>query len=291
MRLIVDEITGGLGNQLFQYAFGRALVARFGGQLILDRSEYVLPPSHRLSSVVGPRARRYRLAACKVRGHQTRLPLARIAARLTRPSAARILRETRFYHYDPDVLAQASPPGPPVIVLRGFWQAVRYLQECRDVLRAEILPRHRYTNRMLERVDRRRTVAVHVRRGDYLNSIFRNCPFEYYRAALERMNAAVSRPTFLLFSDDRAWLDRAFRGTFGALLPDAITMDNRSDIDNFFDMLLYCGHFIIANSTFSWWPAYLASTPGSIVIAPDRWFENPEWDAELYPPGWIRLAS
>jgi hypothetical protein len=145
---------------------------------------------------------------------------------------------------------------------------------------------------MMNRIEESCSVCIHVRRGDYwnephVNERFGVCPIEYYDEGIRLMKQRLSKPTFFVFSDDLDWAR-------GNLKPDApcIFVDCNKNISGVHDMrlMMACKHFIIANSTFSWWGAWLSTSPDKIVISPENWYKS-NWLPmhDLMPQDWIRL--
>lgn len=133
------------------------------------------------------------------------------------------------------------------------------------------------------------TVSIHIRRGDYLSQQFSAgfgncCPLAYYREAIHYMKTYLDDITFVLFSDDMDWVK------MNLPLDNAIYVDHNHGVDSWQDMYLMsmCQHNIIANSTFSWWGAWLNDNTDKIVIAPKRWWSSIEND-DVVPESWIRM--
>jgi hypothetical protein len=290
--MIVTRICGGLGNQMFQYAAGRRLALLRGTGLLLD-----------LSSLDDPRVptpRRYELGAYPIRATiASAAELEAVAAR--RDSlAARIARRAcgsrrgaateRHFHFDPEVLE--LPDGS---CLEGYWQSERYFADVADDVRRELTLERPAAGRnalLLERIDACNAVSVHVRRGDYVtvpqtNAIHGVCPLDYYREAARYVAERVADPVFFVFSDDPHWVRDHLRLDGETVLadhnrPDAAPEDMR--------LMSRCAHHVIANSTFSWWGAWLDPRPDKIVVAPRRWFQEGKLDtSDLVPASWIRL--
>jgi len=279
-KLVIVKITDGLGNQLFQYAFARKLSIELGADLLIDRSVY------RRFFLFRRGTRRYQLNRFPIKARASTGPAHRLFQILGRKQSLD-LREKNFYHLDTEVLEAIAREGDKrLILVSGYWQSYRYFDEYREIICRELRPHFECT---IGSVSGRDNVAIHVRRGDYHDTIFRLCSIEYYRAALELVIQTVRAPRFIIFSNDLEWTRDYFGPALEDLLGDYQIADNHDDIGNFLDMVYGCKHYIIANSTYSWWSAYLCTNPEKIVIAPEEWFENPEWNAELYPEGWIRV--
>ncbi|HVN40475.1 MAG TPA: alpha-1,2-fucosyltransferase [Myxococcota bacterium] len=290
--MIVTRISGGLGNQMFQYAAGRRLALARATGLLLDLSPLDDP------RVATPRC--YELHAFPIRAAiASAAELEAIAPR--RDSlAARIARRAcgarrsaateRHFHFDPEVLD--LPDGS---CLHGYWQSERYFADVADDVRRELTVERPATGRnaeLLERIDACNAVSVHVRRGDYVSlppvrATHGVCPLDYYERAARTLAERVADPVFFVFSDDPDWVRDHLR-----LDGEMVQVDHNRPEAGSEDMRLMsrCAHHVIANSTFSWWGAWLDPRPEKIVVAPRRWFEDGDRDtSDLVPAGWIRL--
>jgi hypothetical protein len=286
---------GGLGNQFFQYAAGRALSARLGSSLSLDLTWH-----RRLPRGATPRAfelGRYPIAATCLDPDDEHSPrfwsmerfgcVVRIDGRLR---WARSFRERGLGH-DPRM-----PRLGDDRTLEGYWQSPRYFTEVADALRRELRP---VTAMGAEdaRVagliasDPHQAVAVHVRRGDYLAGVHAEhhglCGLDYYQRAFVHIRAAMRSPRFFVFSDDPAWV-ASQTDVFG----DAVLVAHNGPETAYQDVRLMslCRGHVIANSSFSWWGAWLSDHENKLVIAPARWHLGRGGDAaDLTPPEWLRL--
>lgn len=297
--MVIVKLQGGLGNQMFQYAAGRALSVRLGAPLKLDRRRMDHP-------VEGSTPWRYALGALNVREEfadpreaadlsgeaQTRLR--RLSLRLRRasgivPPRATVLRDrelrflTEFHEVSGDVY------------LDGYWQSERYFLGISEIIRREFSlrrPLERIDREFGEEIAREESVSIHVRRGDYVSNPAANrfhglCSEEYYRKCIAIVSEKVRAPRFVVFTDDPAWA----RGNM-AVPPGTAFVDWDQPRDGSVDLELMrrCRHHIIANSSFSWWGAWLGSRQGSLVLAPARWFLDPSMSAaDLLPDSWVRV--
>ena len=201
-----------------------------------------------------------------------------------------------YYHektfaFDPDVFTKK-----PTVYFDGFWQTEKYFMNIADQIRNEIqlkMPFEIYSQEISETIFKSNSVSIHVRRtvfvSDPMISAFHgSCSLEYYKAAVEHICRNVKNPSFFLFSDDHEWVEENFKW-----LPGEHTVVKNGIEKNYEDMILMsqCKHHIIANSSFSWWGAWLNPRKDKIVIAPKRWFANaPKNDTkDLIPDGWIKM--
>jgi hypothetical protein len=297
---VAVQLLGGLGNQLFQYAAGRALARRLGARLVLDcTSRYV-----QFRPIVLDRftidAEIVRDAAGRPRRRYFRLP-GTLGRRLTdsfhdylptiyqiNGHSFRVFGERRLFTYDPtfETLSKST-------YLIGYWQSYRYFEDAADQIRREIRPTHppSEANRMwLSRIEEGNSVCLHVRRGDYLGGNADSpvvCGRSYYDGAMQYIGHFVTAPRIFVFSDDIPWCRSAFAGW------DVAFVDSNGPDDAIDDLRLMaaCRHHVIANSSLSWWGAWLAHHPGQVVIAPQPWLPGADSDRDLLPTHWIKLPK
>ncbi len=289
--MIVSKITSGLGNQLFQYALGRHLALQNHTPLWLDlryfHQEYATDT-----------VRKFKLDRFNTAYHLLDTSPWLYAAKATRLLPGRTLRplvETRHeadFHFDPAVLR----PAAPLTLLWGFWQSERYFAESAAQIRQELTFRQRdgHTFRHYrQQVEQAAVpVSVHIRRGDYVthpefSQSFGFVGLAYYQTALTYLADCFPEATFFFFSDDPAWV----RANLSPPQPHILVENTGPDADlDDLQLMSLCHHQVIANSSFSWWGAWLNPRPQKVVIAPHRWFANKPWDTkDLLPAGWLRM--
>jgi hypothetical protein len=176
----------------------------------------------------------------------------------------------------------------------GYWQSARYFDNYDSQIRKDFTFRLPLEGRNAElAIDMAgsQSISLHIRRGDYIkhkptSKIMHVCSLDYYRDAVRWVSSKVVAPVFFVFSDDMEWVRRHID-----FLPNFVLVDINREADSFRDMQLmsFCKHHIIANSSFSWWGAWLNSNVKKIVIAPQKWFCNGLDDSDLIPSQWIRL--
>lgn len=284
---VVVRLMGGLGNQMFQYAAGRTLAARLGVTLVLDIADCQADPRRRyeldrLQTVC-------RIADFDIRGCFSKRAglLSRVAKRILSRLDPRVYREPGF-SYDPGVRMLAAP-----VYLDGYWQSEKYFSDIADTLRREFTPAEPLSEAnaaLARRIGAENAVSLHVRRGDYVSdpttAAFHGlCSLDYYRRAVDHVSRAVADPHFYLFSDDPDWVRKNL-----SLGHPCTVVDGNPD-NGVADMALMrtCSHHIIANSSFSWWGAWLGQNPGKIVVAPGHWFKEPRDTRDLIPEQWVTL--
>lgn len=287
--MIATALNGGLGNQMFQYAAGRTLALRHRTDLALETSYF---SKLRKGSSPRPfeldRMRIQVLASNRLR--DVSLLLARRRQRLLRLVGGWNLLSDLSPSYD--VRFEKASDGT---YLHGFWQSWRYLTEFSAQIATELQPREPLSPRNAALMASMRTtasVSLHVRRGDYLSAAHAYhgvLDLEFYKAAMDHVLGVERCPAVYVFSDDLDWC----RQVFSPLGWKPTFVDwNRGD-DSWQDLFLIsaCRHSVVANSSFSWWGAWLgdrAPCGKRIVVAPSRWFAgDPVSAADRCPPEWI----
>lgn len=185
--------------------------------------------------------------------------------------------------------------SPPVL-LNGFFQSEMYFRLIRDML-INIFKFPIDTVQDLckfeEVIKNCISISIHVRRGDYVSSKEVNafhgiCSIEYYQSAINKMDQLVGRPKYFIFSDDIEWANE------NLLLNDRCKIIDTRNMPTWCDMYLMsvCSHNIIANSSYSWWGAWLNQNSNKIVIAPERWFSDKSMNSQtqdLFPSTWLKI--
>lgn len=285
-NLVGVSIYGGLGNQMFQYAAGLALSERLGAELSVDIRHYERKDRG---------DRRLGLRDFGIELQSTRVPPFKIGRRVA--SALRLLPNpfrggtslVSVEGFDPQFHQLSAPAA-----LSGHFQSWRYLAgheaSVRRVFDVGRLATPRTASLAADIAKARNPVAVHIRRGDYTISpesiaFFGLLHADYYRAAKTELEAKVEDPTYFLFSDQ---VDVALTELAGWQGLRPVT-----GFSAYEDMYLMssCKHFIIANSTFSWWAAWLGAAPDKVVAGPKQWFgpayPYPVDPSDRSPPGWL----
>jgi Glycosyl transferase family 11 len=284
--MIVVRIVGGLGNQMFQYALGRNLSIRTGQSLRLD----IHTPNANHLGAFG--LQEFRIVGSFVGVAENRLiwrPLARASATFHRERFLLVQREkTLAFH--PGVLGIRGSA-----YLCGYWQSEKYFSEIGPILRSDFTPKadvDDFDERLLAQMSSEQSVAVHIRRGDYIGdprvtATHGICGTDYYESARQLMTERLGNPCFYIFSDDRDWARITLRGWSSTRVVDHHPITARMED---FRLMRGCRHFIIANSSFSWWAAWLAETADQVVVAPRRWFADPTLiSVDIVPQRWTRL--
>lgn len=279
---------------MFQYAAGRALSLERQTPLLLDVSGFNTYSRHQGFELK-------RIFNCSPRiatkndvrtvlGWQSSPVFKKIVSRPFMKSFRReeLVLEPHF-HFWQEVGATAS-----VCYLQGYWQSQRYFEKHLAVIRDDFkfkLPLKDKNVELAARITQVNAVSLHVRRGDYLSNkkatdFHGLCSIDYYGDAIKNISSKIINPVFFIFSDDIAWVRENLPMEFPCHY-----VDHNQGIESFNDMHLMslCCHNIIANSSFSWWGAWLNTNQDKIVIAPKKWFANSINTKDLLPDGWISL--
>ena len=288
----VVRILGGLGNQLFQYAFSRELERRAEEPVFTDTSafdRYRLHNGLELERVFGLSLQRIKVQTARQLCTEPTNPLTRARRRFF-PKKSHFIDRDTSYHGDVFTLAGDR-------YYEGYWQSERYFEGVAAELRRDLVfpalsPRNEDFLAGLPRP----ACAVHVRRGDYLrpeNTHLAVCGLDYYRRAIAEL--APSSASLVVFSDDPAWCREwlVFEGSSLRIV------DWNRGAESWQDLALMaaCEHHVIANSSFSWWGAWLGEAAGGRVLAPALWARagRGAWGyrlgyADIVPPRWTRMA-
>jgi len=284
---------GGLGNQLFQYAFARSIQQKYGYEnIVLDISEldgnrdreYALDgfniPEDCVNICVDNRYARY---------SRRRNPLLKIGMHFCPEFVYKTGSKNNIYIWDEceyiDIYKEIDSKRD--IVINGYWQSEKYFSDIKDILRKDLeFDEHdRYEKiDVYNRIANSDSTCIHVRLGDYVNNSYYNTygP-EYYKEAIERVREK-SDSKFFVFSDD-------IKGAKEMLSPmcsdmEFVEYEGRDTLSDFF-LMSQCTNFVMANSSYSWWAQYLG-TEKNIVIAPSKWTRTNECK-DIYMDNWILI--
>ncbi len=270
----VVNILGGLGNQMFQYAFYRALESKnaatrgFVGGFKGYKRPFVLTdifPNLKLNIDLNDDYHSYAYAnTCHT-----------------------LYVEKGPAEYDSSVFGMRD------VSFTGYWQTEKYFKDIEETIREdfEFSVQDKELSDYSSKVKKNaHSVSVHIRRGDYLESpdIYCGiCSIDYYKRAIKYINNRIDNPTYYFFSDDMKWVENNFSDVQKAVF---VSKQSFSNYHDWYDMYLMscCDHNIIANSSFSWWGAWLNSNPNKIVIAPQNW-QNGVESPDICPSDWIRM--
>jgi hypothetical protein len=299
--MITVFLRGGLGNQMFQYALGLNLAKRNGTGVVFDTVF--------LNDRFPRREFSYRDFEMDIFSFESRFTLlSRISEKIPIPGLwlafdlalmkvrslleiRKIVREKEEYNLDSEVLKKKGN-----LLLWGRWQNCRYLSGIEDELRSAFRFRQSLSGKAAkaaEEIGSSNSVSIHVRRGDYvkfesMKAIVGETNLDYYNAAVRYVAERVKQPHFFVFSDDIPWCRENLKFNFPCTF---LAEDVGGPKNSFYlELMSLCKHDIIANSTFSFWGAWLNGNPGKIVVAPKRWCADPEMNGRFsLPNGWTKI--
>ena len=280
--MIIIRLKGGLGNQMFQYAFGRLLAVKnnaevkfeFSGDKKDTRREYKLDKFNTSVQFAGPDEAK-----------NLQYPFG-IVSRVIEKVKTIVLKRYNI-GYEPGLLGRKNG------YLEGYWQSYKYLESIKDVLAKELAlkePVDQKHKTILEKMRDTNSVCVQVRRGDYVTDPktsleHRTFGLEYYDKAFEFLKKKVANPILFVFSDDIEWCKNNLKPDLPVFFSDPAMPDYED-----FALAVRCKHDIIANSSFGFWAAWLNDNPGKIVIAPKKWNNKHQKEHDnLLPPEWIKI--
>lgn len=293
-NMIIVKLIGGLGNQMFQYAAGRHLAQKYNTKLKIDIQSfknYTLR-NYGLNhfNIVENFATSKDLAYVRFPSDSIFIKASKYVLRsIPRVQSIKYIGEKEF-NFQENTLSFLDN-----IYLDGYWQSEKYFLDIEDIIRYEfsiVNPLSSISQDIAEQIKDCESVSIHIRRGDYVsdpktNSIHGTTGLEYYCRAIDLILEKTDKPHFFIFSDDPEWACSNIR-------PATPTIYVRRDdcSKDYEDMCLMsmCKHNIIANSSFSWWGAWLNMNPEKIVIAPKKWFNSTNMNTQdLLPVKWHKL--
>ncbi|MBD2655386.1 alpha-1,2-fucosyltransferase [Synechocystis sp. FACHB-383] len=293
--MIIVRLIGGLGNQMFQYAAARRLAEKHSTILKLDIFGFEQYKLHRYSLhcfhiweyLATHNEIKY---ICKENNF-----FRKIKKKLSSKSSFFVyqnqnLLTEKFFHFDPEILDASND-----VFLDGYWQSEKYFADITNILQREFVVKYQQdpiSAKFAEQIQTAESVSLHVRRTDYVNDSLTNqihgtCNQEYYTQAVQYIGDRVPSPHFFIFSDEPEWAKHNLNLGYPITIVDC---NNASRNYEDLRLMSLCKHNIIANSSFSWWGAWLNRKHYKIVIAPKHWFNDPSRNSkDLIPESWIKI--
>ena len=292
--MIITKLSGGLGNQLFQYALGQNIALKQNTQLKLDVSffendtlrSYMLK-NFNITAQVATTDEIKKISE----HHWSKMTLAtKRIIRLFWGKNISHIRERDTFCFDEQIFGYSGD-----LYLEGYWQTERYFYDIEKVVRDEFkvaTPLIGKNADLIEAISKVNSISLHVRRGDYVTnesarSILGQLDIEYYYKCMEYINSRINNPHYFIFSDDPDWVFNNL-STFHPVT----FIDNNSVEECYEDLrlMMSCKHHIIANSSFSWWGAWLNPNQDKIVLAPKNWHaDKSRKTLDLLPTSWITI--
>lgn len=271
---------------MFQYAAARRLALKRAVPLNLDITNLENQPANETP-------RKYELGCFRIQGEV--ISATESASRGWHAILDRLIypigsaKYTQGFGFNPDILV-----APSKTVMIGSWQSPRYFEDVVDQIRSDFSFKRPPTSSNIAVINKIKSVdavSLHVRRGDYASDKVTNrnhglAPLEYYQEAVRAIEAKTKNSHFFIFSDDPFWCKKNLK----IQRPTTYVEHNKERDFEDLRLMSLCNHHIVANSTFSWWGAWLNPDHKKIVVAPRRWFTNPAIDTSDFTPSeWLRL--
>lgn len=292
--MIIANLMGGLGNQMFQYATATSIAQdlKLPVKFCIDSySGYSLHNGLELNKVFDlnlPIATTgdYKKAIGFYLPYNLRTVLSKF--KITNRLLSNFVSESSALSYK-DITGSLIYGG----YLHGYWQNQNYFRHNKSIIKSHFKFSGAFSNensKIVGLINESESVSLHIRRGDYIDNVKTNfihgvIPLSYYIKCIKFLEASLGNIKIFVFSDDLPWAQNAL----GEKFSDLVYVDNNIATDSFLDMRLmsFCKHNIIANSTFSWWGAWLNSNPNKIVIGPKNWFAKHSSPEGLFENNWI----
>lgn len=291
--MIVVELMGGLGNQMFQYALGRNLAIKNNTQLYLDKTS-LLNRDARKNFIF----RNYDLDIFNIeerflsiensnKYNAVRSRPKKILNKILPLNELKIIKEKQF-GYTIQILNLSDN-----IYLNGYWQNFRYFSEIENIIKSDFSFKQAISTiceSLLNQIKNTESVCLNIRRTDFVTNptahgILEN---DYYIQAEKILLKQLSKPIFYIFSDDIEWCINNIK-----LESEVVFVDHKyagNKFRNYLELMSSCKHFVIPNSTFAWWAAWLSTSSRKIVIAPKVWLRSINFETDLMSPStWIFL--
>jgi len=296
--MIIVKLMGGLGNQMFQYAAARRLAHVHGASLKLNLGWYK-------NIAESDTARKYALNVFAIKeeiaspeelqnlrnpGQGSVRKIIQCLANARAGSTRGTVINEKHYHFDPDIMAL-----PDNVSLEGYWQSEKYFKDIEEIIRNKFTVKFKpdaLNRELAETIKGVEAVSIHVRRGDYVSNpaasrYHGTCSLDYYRRAIDNVLHKTVHPHFFVFSDDPSWVKNNLK------MAHPVTFAGHNGPGKDYEdlrLMTLCRYHIIANSSFSWWGAWLNHSPDKTVIAPSKWFNDPAINTcDLIPDEWQRL--
>lgn|SRR5574344_790491 len=274
--MLIINLLGGVGNQLFQYATARGISIRSGMELKLDTTEF----------------NNYKLRNYELGNFNIRENIASVNEIVWMLKRKRLFQKNYFKEKNNKFMPQLLNIKHPAY-LEGYFQSENYFKDVEQIIRQELTFKNLdfiQNKNTLNELRQQNSVSICFRGNEYINNpetakIHNVCKMNYYNNAIKYILEHVEDPIFYVFSDDIAWVEQNFK-------PDIeVKILNTANWQEDFYFMQNCKHNIIANSSFSWWSAWLNQNLNKIVVAPDIWFNSRKLNYKnIVPDNWIKMG-
>lgn len=287
--MITIDLKGNLGNQLFEYAFARALQEKTGQKIIINtyfqkkfKPEYTCNlQNYVLNNNVEFCERKLPWYVNTYKGPVRYLKkMSCVFFKIW--SNFNVFIWLKEYYKKISIKSYKKD-----IYLVGYWQSTKYFKDIDDVIRQEFVPKEdrlECNKDLYSIIENTESVCVTIRRGDYVSNpkykkIFYLCNLNYFKKAIEIMKKKINNPVFIFFSDDIEWVKENLK------VENAFYENGNDPVWEKLRLMSTCKHFIISNSSFSWWAQHLSNNANKVVISPNKWFPDNR-KCDIFEPGW-----
>ena len=277
--MIFVDIMGGLGNQLFQYATARSISLDKSTDFLMNLSDYEKEDAQKVEHV-DFKLHHFNVDTNKQIDEKDIMKYDDVQKIIEPLSSTNFSKFIDFNKYSGN------------IHLKGYWQNERYFKHNSHFIKNElrvITPPNSKNQKILDEISESNSVCISFRRGEYLDpyfiSQFGMCTEDYYKKAINYISSRVKNPTFFVFSDDIEWIEENVKLDFPTV---PVSVNGVGEEHEELRLMMSCEHFILANSSFSWWGAWLSDNPNKNVFAPTPWF-NSFTKQSILCPDWIHL--
>lgn len=289
-KSFVVKFNGGLGNQMFQHAFARALEAKTGVKVFMDMTFFTKSYSRPYELDI------FNANIPKITGFFNELKLNIIWKLRRKLNNKRFfgtyVYEEPHFEYDEKVFELT-----PEAYIHGFFQSEKYIKDVESQIREDFkfkpVPDAK-NQEIIDKINSTNAISLHIRRGDYVQkkrfqNKYATCSLDYYKRGVEYIASKCENPVLFIFSDDKDWVKENLDLPY-----ECVFVDNNSGDKSYEDLRLMslCKHNVIANSSFSWWGAWLNRNAEKIVIAPQKWFNDEKVvQTDVNPTDWLRFEN
>jgi hypothetical protein len=296
--MIIIKLRGGLGNQMFQYALAKKLAIKNKTEVVFDLTfinhrmpgtKYVfrnfdLDIFSNIKNKTTSLSKAYK--PFRNLAYVLQVIINKIGAKLDKKF---FVTEKKQYEFDADILKSGND-----CYLSGYWQNEKYFKDIKqDIMNALskfTYPLSEKSLKLKEEINKTNSVCVNFRRTDYLtiNTFMGNIDAHYYDNAVKLMSEKVKNPHLFVFSDDIEWCKENFKSQFPITFVDHSYAGKK--FSDYLQLMISCKHYIIPNSTFAWWAAWLNPNKDKVIIAPKTWIISNDYDSsDMVPKEWIRI--
>jgi len=292
--MIIVKLWGGLGNQMFQYAFGRCLAFRHNTELKLDLNFF----NNQIAGKKGQVLRNYDLDIYNINSiSATTEEIFKLGRRFKieffDKGVNKIFGYKSSYIAEPHFhFSDAAYHSPDNVYLSGYWQTEKYFSEITSLIRADFTFKDKMSDtasELLNWITNTNSVCVNVRRGDFVTNNFHGSyGFDYFKKAESIMNEKTTNQTYFIFSDEIEWCQQNLKFEGETVFVSHEYAGRK--FQDYLRLMSSCNHFIIPNSSFAWWAVWFNMNKDKIVVAPQLWFNDTSFNtSDLTPASWIRV--